>query len=194
MNNSGRQGPETNLDYNALHWFALYTKSRHEKKVKELLDEKGIESYLPLKKEYHQWIDRKKLVEVPLIRGYVFVRISAKNSVFVLELYGAIRFIKFKDEMAPIPDFQIQALMQAMNEGIELKKRNYPVTGQDVEVSDGPMKGAIGKLVRIENENRFFITLKIPPCAFEVMINPELLKPYIKEYEKKTHVSIPLGI
>lgn len=202
MTDKKEKRTEYQLDYSVPHWFALYTRSRHEKKVKELLDERGFENFLPLTTEYHEWSDRKKAVIVPLIRSYVFVRIAAKNAIYVTRIPGATRFIKFKDEMAPIPDFQIQALMQAVNEGIELKKRDYSVeTGQDVRVKEGPMKNAIGKLVRIENESRFFITLKIPPCAFEVMISPELLEPYKGEdgdsksdAKKKTCVRIPLGM
>jgi len=194
MNNSVKQCSEICLDYNALHWFALYTKSRHEKKVKDSLDEKGIENYLPLKKEYHQWIDRKKLVEVPLIRGYVFVRIPAKNSVYVLEIHGATRFIKFKNEMAPIPDFQIEALKRVIESGAKLRPREYLEAGQPVQVTDGDLKGIKGKILRIENQNRFYISLDIPESSFEVQINPEYLKPYVEECEKKTLVSIPLGM
>ncbi|MBU0711218.1 UpxY family transcription antiterminator [bacterium] len=194
MNNSVKRCSEYILDYSALHWFALYTKSRHEKKVKELLDEKCIENYLPLKKEYHQWTDRKKLVEVPLIRGYVFVRIAAKNSVFVLEIPGAARFIKFKNEMAPIPDFQIEALTQVLASGASLQKREYLKTGRNVQVKSGPFKGVKGKIQRIENENRFIISLNFPQASFEVLVDPALLEPFDDECEKKSYVSIPLGM
>ena len=194
MNNSVKRSPEFCLDYNALHWFALYTKSRHEKKVKELLDERGIENFLPLKKEYHQWIDRKKFVEVPLIRGYVFVRIPAKNSVYVLEIHGAIRFIKFKNEMAPIPDFQIEALARVIDGGARLCEREYLQTGHLVEVDDGPFKGIKGKIQRIQNENRFIVSLDFPQASYEVQIDPALLIPYVEVPEKKPLVALPLGI
>jgi len=164
MNETVKRDSAPELDYSALHWFAVYTKSRHEKKVRKLLDEKKIENYLPLIKEYHQWSDRKKLVEVPLIRGYVFVRIAAKNSVYVLEVPGAVRFIKFKNELAPIPDFQIEALSRVIASGVSFRPREYLKTGQMVQVSDGPLKGIKGKIQRIENETRFRGTQKAIPC------------------------------
>jgi len=194
MNNSVKQCSEYVLDYSTLHWFALYTKSRHEKKVKKLLDEMCIENYLPLVKEYHQWADRKKQVEVPLIRGYVFVRIPAKNSVYVLDIPGAARFIKFNNEMAPIPDFQIEALARVLASGASLQKREYLKTGQKVQVKNGPLKGIKGKIQRIENENRFIISLDIPQASYEVQVDPDLLVPYNEESEQKSHVSIPLGM
>ena len=57
-------------------WYAVYTAARAEKKVKERLDQIGIENYLPLRTEYRVWSDRKKKVSVPLISGYIFVHIG----------------------------------------------------------------------------------------------------------------------
>lgn len=194
MNETVKRDAASELDYSALHWFAVYTKSRHEKKVRELLNEKEIENYLPLIKEYHQWSDRKKLVEVPLIRGYVFVRIQAKNSVYVLEVPGAVRFIKFKNELAPIPDFQIEALSRVIASGVSFRPREYLKTGQMVQVSDGPLKGIKGKIQRIENETRFIISLDAPQASYEVQVDPALLMPCSEEHKKQSHVSIPLGM
>ena len=195
MINRPKQLLKYELDYYTLHWFAVVTRSRHEKKVKELLDEQKVENFLPMTKEYHRWSDRKKVVEVPLIKGYIFVRIAAKNAIYVTRIPGASRFVKFKNELAPIPDFQIQALMLATSSGVKLKKIAYLEAGQDVEVCDGPMKGSKGKLLRIENESRFVITLDFPPSAYEIRVKPEQLKPYRKEDEqKKIRVEIPLGM
>ena len=58
------------------YWYAIYVRSRHEKKVHQLLLEIGIESSLPLIKTTRKWSDRKKKVEIPLFRGYVFVKID----------------------------------------------------------------------------------------------------------------------
>lgn len=181
------------LDYSVPCWFAVYTKARHEKKVKVLLDEKKIENYLPLIKEYHCWTDRKQLVEVPLIRGYIFVRIAAKNAVYVLEVPGAVRFVKFQNEVAPIPDFQIEALKRVIESGVDFRARKYLKTGQMVKVEDGPLKGIIGKIQRIENENRFVITLDAPQAAYEVQVDPKYLRPYKVKDKHIVKVSLPLG-
>lgn len=182
------------LDYCVPCWFAVYTKARHEKKVKALLDEKRIENYLPLIKEYHRWTDRKQQVEVPLIRGYIFVRIAAKYAVYVLEVPGAVRFVKFQNEVAPIPDFQIEALKRVIESGVDFRARKYLKTGQMVEVEDGPLKGIIGKIQRIENESRFVITLDAPQAAYEVQVDPKYLKPYDKKDSRIVRVSLPLGM
>ena len=61
------------MSYN---WYALYTFPRFEKKVYKRLVERGIEAYLPLQKKLRKWKDRKKWIEEPLIRSYIFVKIS----------------------------------------------------------------------------------------------------------------------
>ena len=60
-------------------WYAIYTKSRNEKKVSSLLAEQDIEHYLPLVKKIRQWSDRRKTVEEPLFSSYIFVHITEKE-------------------------------------------------------------------------------------------------------------------
>lgn len=174
-------------------WYAVYTKSRHEKKVFDTLIQKQIEAFLPLKKEYHQWSDRKKLVEEPLIRSYVFVHIPLKRSLEVLETQGVIKFVTFKGNYAPIPDFQIEALKKTLDSQTSLKPIQYFKIGQLVEIIDGPLKGIIGRVQRIKNEEKFVITLDAIQTAFAVDIHPRFLKP-ISEEKKKKLLTLPLGL
>jgi transcription antitermination factor NusG len=58
------------------NWYALYTKPRWEKKIHKLLQQKGIESYCPLNKVRRKWSDRIKVVEEPLFKSYIFVRVE----------------------------------------------------------------------------------------------------------------------
>jgi transcription antitermination factor NusG len=176
-----------------VRWFAVYTKPRHEKKIREYLLEKDIESYVPLVKKIRQWSDRKKWVDEPLIRGYVFVRISLKQQLYVLETHGVVRFVTFQKELAMIPDFQIEALKRTVDEGFMLKPENYMRTGQLVEVCDGPLKGIKGRIQRIENENRFIISLDVIQASYQVRIDPAILKPVLED-KRTRHISLPLGM
>ncbi|MBO8131124.1 MAG: UpxY family transcription antiterminator [Candidatus Marinimicrobia bacterium] len=176
-----------------VRWYAVYTKSRHEKKVYEMLVKKNIEAFLPLKREYHQWSDRKKMVEEPLIRSYVFVHIPLQRSLDVLETQGAVKFVMFKGNYAPIPDFQIEALKRTLQNGVVLEPVCYLKIGQLVEVIDGPLKGIIGRIQRIKSQDRFVISLDAIQYSFLVDINPILLKP-ISEERKEKIFTLPLGI
>lgn len=84
-------------------WYAVYTAARAEKKVKERLDQIGIENYLPLRTEYRVWSDRKKKVSVPLISGYIFVHIKEETFVPVLTTPGVVTFLKEKGKAVAIP-------------------------------------------------------------------------------------------
>jgi len=85
-------------------WIAIYTKARHEKQVQRQLELMGIEAYVPLKKEYHRWSDRVKLVDVPLIPSYVFV---CPNPTQYLKMFTVNGIEATKNIIAEYPDARI---------------------------------------------------------------------------------------
>ena len=141
-------------------WYAVYTKSRNEKKVNELLAEKGIESYLPLQKTLKQWSDRKKFVEEPLFRSYIFVRIDYKHHIDVLQTQGVVTFVKFAGKPEPVPDKQIEAvkMLLAENYDFEVTNENLKI-GDKVEVTQGAMKGLQGELVEYRGKKKVVIRI-----------------------------------
>jgi transcription antitermination factor NusG len=97
-------------------WFAVYTKSRMEKKVALRLQEAGIEAYCPVSKKRKQWSDRKKWVEEPLFRSYVFVNIDlAKQSPIVRRTLGVVNFLYWLGKPAVIQDAEIMAIQQFLS-------------------------------------------------------------------------------
>ena len=87
------------IEDNSEKWIAVYTKPRHEKTVSNELYKKGYEVYLPLLKERRKWSDRKKWIEFPLFRSYLFVRTDIKNVLFVVQTYGVVKIIKFGEKI-----------------------------------------------------------------------------------------------
>jgi transcription antitermination factor NusG len=151
-------------------WYAVYTKSRTEKKLATELEEKGIEVYLPLLKTLKQWSDRKKWVEEPLFRSYLFVRIYDKNYLDVLQTDGAVRFITFRHERIPVPDAQIEAVKAFLNdeERISTTETDYH-PGDLVEIIRGPMRGLLGTLVEVKGKQR--VMIEIESIGQRLMIN-----------------------
>lgn len=160
-----------------LHWFALYCKSRHEKKVARQLDEKGIINYLPLKREVRQWSDRKKTVEVPLFRGYVFVRIPENYQIPVLETYGAVTFVKFGGKLVPIPEEQIESVKTVEEYGVGLSQEpvDFELDSR-VRVTGGPCQGLVGHLVHRKNRDRFVVVIDSIKLGASVEIKREWLE------------------
>ncbi|MCF7885833.1 MAG: UpxY family transcription antiterminator [Candidatus Marinimicrobia bacterium] len=154
-------------------WYALYTKPRAEKKVKGRLKSKGFNVFLPLKEVERKWSDRTKLVEIPLIRSYVFVNIPLIDSLPVLQTSGVVGFVRFKGEYAPIPDYQIETLRRTLETKANLEPVDYFQKGQLVKVTQGPLEGAIGRIKMIKNRSKLIISLDALQSSYSVNVNPE---------------------
>lgn len=128
-------------------WLVIYTTPRAEKKANERLAEQGIETYLPLYKTIRQWSDRKKKVEIPLFNSYVFVKVSEKERLSVLETDGVVRFLYFLGKPAVVRQKEIDAIRLFLQEteGLKIKVE----VGQKVEIATGPMEGVFGEVVRV---------------------------------------------
>jgi transcription antitermination factor NusG len=164
-------------------WIAVYTKSRHEKVVIQELENKNIEAYCPIFKERRQWSDRKRWVEFPLFRSYVFAKIELKNSLYVLQAMGVHHIIKFQGNISIIPNEIIQNIKSMIDGGFTVEQVEYFVKGDEVIVVDGPLKGMDGIVVKIKNENKLVLKVAAIQQAIAVQIHPGYLKP------KKKHVN-----
>ena len=164
-------------------WIAVYTKSRHEKVVIQELENKNIEAYCPIFKERRQWSDRKRWVEFPLFRSYVFAKIELKNSLYILQAMGVHHIIKFQGNISIIPDEIIQNIKSIIDGCFTVEQVEYFVKGDEVIVVDGPLKGMEGIVVKIKNENKLVLKIEAIQQAIAVQIHPGYLKP------KKKHVN-----
>ena len=157
-------------------WIAVYTKPRHEKTVEKELQKKEFEVYLPLLKQRRKWSDRKKWVEFPLFRSYIFVKTEIKNSLFVLQTMGVVKVIKFGGEIAVIQNDSIQAIKLMIEGGYMPEATDYFVKGDPVEVKDGPLKGLVGEVIRVDNHDRLVVRVDAIQHSVSVQINRAFLK------------------
>ncbi|MEI8006077.1 MAG: UpxY family transcription antiterminator [Bacteroidota bacterium] len=161
-------------------WYAVYTKSRHEKMLADLLNEKHIEAYVPLRRVLRQWSDRKKLVDEPLIRSYCFVRPLPNEYYEVLNTQGAVRYIWFSGKPAPIPNKQIDILKVITGADVDVDAIDGGLyKGAIVQVNAGPLAGLIGELISVGGKKRVLIKIDHLDQALTVSISPLLLEPYI---------------
>ena len=164
-------------EQNLKKWIAVYTKPRHEKKVESEFQKKGYEVYLPILKERRKWSDRKKWVEFPLFRSYIFVKTEIKNALFVLQTRGVVKIIKFGDEVAVIQDRSIQAIKLMIEGGYTPEATDYFVKGDPVEVKEGPLKGLIGEVTRIDEHDRLVVRVDAIQHSVSIQIDRAFLKP-----------------
>ena len=158
---------------NNYKWYPVSTRSRMEKKAQKELSEKGIVSYLPLKKVLKQWSDRKKVVEEPLIKSYLFVYITVSQQLEVLQIYGVARFIYFCGHVASMPDKQIKDLKMLLATDGELEIFDFEIEeGNQVLIKAGPFKDIIGEVVSIKNKKR--VVLRLKSLGFAININTSM--------------------
>ncbi len=153
-------------------WFAVYTRARAEKKVYAELRQQGIESFLPLQRKLRRWSDRKKWVEVPMISGYCFVRITRKEYDQVLYNANVVRYVTFEGKAAVIRDNQIDFLKRMLHQTdaeVEVSHEKL-VPGQKVEVIAGPFNGMMGELVESRGKHRFILRIEQIETVFAIEI------------------------
>jgi len=158
-------------------WYAVYTRSRNEKKVAERLVNEGIEAYVPLRKVLHQWSDRKKWVEEPLIRSYVFVKILPEQYYDVLNTPGAVRYVFFSGKAATIPDRQIEILKiitGSNTDAIAIPGKIKP--GTPVKVIAGALLGLTGEMIRKSGKNNVVVRIDHLEQVLMLTITPALLE------------------
>lgn len=155
------------------NWYALRTKSRHEKVVRDQLEKQGIEPLLPTVKRLSQWKDRKKEIEVPLFPGYCFVRLSQQEKLPAQKTAGVVEIVGSGGRPEPIPDEEIEALRRLITSVLPYDPHPYLHEGMKVEVIRGPLQGVHGILLRKEKRHRLVIGVHLiqQAAAVEIDVN-----------------------
>ncbi|MES2107445.1 MAG: UpxY family transcription antiterminator [Bacteroidota bacterium] len=150
-------------------WYPVYTNPRAEKKAYEALARKGIETYLPLNRQLRQWLDRKKWVEEPLIKSYLFVKIGERQQTEVLMTNGVCRFIYFSGKIASMPDRQIDdlKLLMANSSELEITAENL-APGEKVRIKAGPLKGLRGEVTDFRSQKQ--LTVRLDQLGYSIVI------------------------
>jgi transcription antitermination factor NusG len=160
-------------------WYALYTRSRFEKKMLSELSDRNIEVFLPMREVLSRWKDRKKRIWIPLFSGYIFVNHvdTPENRYRILNLPGAVRFVTLEGHAAPIPEEQIQYVRRFLESSIAIDPYPYIQVGTRVEVIAGPLKGIQGILVEKRGRFRFVIQVDLIRQAVSVEIDASDVRP-----------------
>ncbi len=160
-------------------WYALYTRSRHEKKLLSELTDRSIDVFLPMREVLSRWKDRKKRIWLPLFPGYIFVRQvdTPENRFRVLNLPGAVRFVGHEGHAERIPDDQIDAVRRFLETKIAIDPYPYIRVGQRVEIIAGPLKGIQGILVQKKGRFRFVLRVDLIRQAVSIEIDASDVRP-----------------
>ncbi len=161
-----------------LQWIAIYTNARAEKQVAQRLSNLAIEHYLPLQKKMRKWSDRMKMVEMPLIPSYVFVR-TAKSDVFrIRQVQGVVEVVSFGGKVAVIPDQQITNLRLLVDHDMEIFVHNIESIkkGSRVRITEGPFKSMEGEVVKDFSHGNFGVRVDGLNFVFVVDVDQSIME------------------
>lgn len=166
----------TGIDDSTPRWFAVYTLHKREKLVLKRLQDKNITGYVPLLKYTRRYTRKVKHVELPLINGYVFVKITKKDYVHVLETPDVLHYVRFNRQLVAIPDAEIHILQRVTGEGIEVDTQplDHFQPGDEVEIIAGNLTGLRGKLLEQQHKN-FLIELTQLGLSLRIQVNARML-------------------
>jgi transcriptional antiterminator NusG len=159
-------------------WFAVWTRSRHEARVREQLEQKGIEAFLPTITRWSRWKDRKKRIDWPLFPGYCFARFDPEASLSVRTCAGAVSLVSFEGKAAPIPASEIEGVRTLVMSELRFDPCPLLHEGMTVEVVTGPLRGVVGRLVRKGAHARLVLAVDLIGQAVSVEIDAADVRAY----------------
>jgi transcriptional antiterminator NusG len=144
-------------------WYALHTRSRHEKRVAAHLEQRGVTVFLPILREVHLWSDRRKQVEVPLFPGYVFTRVvyGAEVRALLLRTEGVTSVVGPRGRGVPIPDKEIEDVQTLVNQRIPLAPYPFLNVGERVRIRGGSLDGVEGILAARNADRSLVVSVQL---------------------------------
>jgi transcription antitermination factor NusG len=142
-------------------WFALQTRVNRERVVEQRLQERGVATFLPLVSEVRKWSDRKKIIQLPLFRNYLFAKLvpSKLDRLRILCVDGVFGFVGPRGEGTPIPDSQIEAVRALVDGQLPWISHPFLKIGQRVRIKSGALNGVEGILVARSGESTLVISV-----------------------------------
>lgn len=159
------------------HWYALHTRSRHEKVARDQLTAKGITNLLPLWRKRSVWKDRVKMIDEPLFRGYMFGYFALENKLAVLQSIGVVRIVSFNGKPIPVPEEQIQAVKTMVEKRLAYDPHPFLKEGMRVRVKHGVLAGAEGILLAKKHHYRLVISVDLIQQSVAVDIDSASVEP-----------------
>jgi transcription antitermination factor NusG len=160
-------------------WFAIWTRSRHEQVVREQLQQKQFDTFLPTITRWSHWKDRRKKIDWPLFPGYCFARFDPSDTLPVLKCAGVVSIISFEGRPAPIPDIELESIRRLVESELQYDPCPLVHEGDVVEVVRGPLKGVIGRLTRKDSSRaRLVLSVDLIGQAVSVEVDASDVRAY----------------
>src|SRR5712664_1082419 len=144
-----------------LRWYAAYTCANHEKRVREQLEQRSVETFLPVYETVRRWKDRRMRFQLPLFPGYVFVRMALVDRLRVLQVPSVVHLVGFNGHLAALPDAEIEGLKNGLAGGVRAEPHPFLTAGRRVRIKAGPLEGREGILLRRKGSLRVVLSIEL---------------------------------
>ena len=158
-------------------WYAVHVKSRSEKVVAAIAQNKGFEEFLPLCKVRRRWSDRLQTLDVPLFPGYLFCRIGAESRLPILTIPGVLGFAGVGKTPLPIEDDEIAAIQTAVGSGLLAEPWPFLNSGEVVRLEAGPLAGLEGIYVTSRKQHRIVVSVALLQRSMAIEIDRDWVTP-----------------
>ncbi|RMG45776.1 MAG: UpxY family transcription antiterminator [Acidobacteria bacterium] len=163
-------------------WYAIYTRARHEKVVARLLCQRGVETFLPLreaKRPLSPW--RSRITRQPLFPGYVFSRcvLTAEAYNRIRSTAGVVHIVGTGQGPSPVPNVEIESIRMLVDQKLDCQPFPYLQVGKRVMVTDGPLRGLVGHIVRRKSREYFVVGIDLLGRAVAVELKGSQLEPWL---------------
>ena len=159
-------------------WYAIWTRSRHEQVVREQIQSKHLDAFLPTITRWSRWKDRKKRIDWPLFPGYCFARFSPEETLTVLKCTGVVNIVSFEGRPAAIPDHEIEGIRRLVESDMQYDPCPLIREGELVEVNHGALKGVVGRLIRKGAHARLILAVDLIGQGVSVEVDAADVKPF----------------
>jgi transcription termination/antitermination protein NusG len=167
------------------HWYAVWTRARHEFTVREDLRAKGMDVFLPSMEKTSVRRDRRKILTVPLFPNYIFVRavLDRDRYIQVARTLGVVNVLGWEEKNpAWIPDEQIESVKILIDKTIPLAQHPYLQVGQWVRVLDGPLKDVVGIIQAVKGHRKLIVQIEMLKRAVACELSASDVMPINKAY------------
>ncbi|HEY7337723.1 MAG TPA: UpxY family transcription antiterminator [Bryobacteraceae bacterium] len=174
-----------------LEWYALQVRQRTEKLTAQLLIQKGYEPFLPVYLVKRHWSDRVKIFDQPLFPGYLFCRLDPAVRLPVLKTPGVISIVGSGKEPIPVPENEIEAVWRIAKSAASAEPWPYLDCGDNVTISDGPLRGVEGILIAVKNAYKVVVSINLLQRSIAVEVDRGLILPRRIARHLTGRVSLP---
>jgi transcription antitermination factor NusG len=158
---SSQANLEVEIAFFQPRWYAAYTAANHENRVQQQLEQRRVDSFLPVYEVVRQWKDRRKRLLLPLFPGYVFVRLALMDRLRVLQVPGVVYLVGFNRHPVPLADEEVLGLKRGLAAGIRTQPHPFLAVGRRCRIKSGPLEGTKGILLRRKSGFRIVLSIEL---------------------------------